>query len=122
MNEVLSKIALLRSQAPYIPQTMRLVWQATGMWMAVWLALLLVQGVLPVGIVYMTRQVVDSLVVVVKNGAAVRGNATYELVFPLVVLGALLIGEQILRSAGQWVRTIQSERVLLHYQMLHFDW
>jgi ATP-binding cassette subfamily B protein len=127
MNDILSKIALLRSQAPYIPQTMRLVWQATGMWMVAWLALLLVQGVLPVGIVYVTRQVVDSLVGVVKNGGVLSGINTYDIVFPLCVLGALLVGEQILRSAGQWVRTIQSERIqdfmtgLIHDQALAAD-
>ena len=127
MNDVLSKMALLRSQAPYIPRTVRLVWQATGMWMIAWLALLLVQGVLPVGIVYMMRQVVDSLVGVVKNSAGVSGVKTYEFIFPLIVLGVLLVGEQILRSAGQWVRTIQSERIqdymtgLIHDQALAAD-
>ena len=127
MNSILSKIVLLRNQAPYIPQTMRLVWQATGMWMVAWLALLFGQGVLPVGIVYMTRQVVDSLVGVVKSGGVLSGIKTYDIVFPLCVLGALLIGEQILRSAGQWVRTIQSERVqdymtgLIHDQALAAD-
>ncbi len=106
---------------------MRLVWQATGSWMVAWLVLLLVQGVLPVGIVYMTRQVVDSLVGVVKNSTAGSGIKTYGFVFPVVVLGALLIGEQILRSAVQWVRTVQSERIqdymtgLIHDQALAAD-
>jgi len=127
MNDVVSKIALLRSQAPYIPKTVRLVWQATGKWMVAWLALLLVQGVLPVGIVYMTRHVVDSLVEVVKSSGLLDGIKTYDVVFPLCVLGALLVGEQILRSAGQWVRTIQSERIqdymtgLIHDQALAAD-
>ena len=71
-------MALLRSQAPYIPKTVKLVWQATGMWMAAWLALLLVQGVLPVAIVYMTRQAVDSLVGVVKNSGAIGGIKAYD--------------------------------------------
>ncbi|MEI8355977.1 MAG: ABC transporter ATP-binding protein, partial [Deltaproteobacteria bacterium] len=127
INNILSKIALLRSQAPYIPQTVRLVWQATGIWMVVWLLLLLVQGLLPVGIVYMTRQVVDSLVGVAKSGLAVSGVTSYEIVIPIFILGTLLVGEQILRSAGQWVRTIQSERIqdymtgLIHDQALAAD-
>jgi ATP-binding cassette subfamily B protein len=127
MNDVLSKITLLRSQAPYIPQTVRLVWQATGMWMIAWLALLIVQGALPVAVLYMTRQVVDSLVGVVKNSVVVSGVKTYEFVFPIVVLGALLVAEQILRSAVQWVRTIQSECIqdymtgLIHDQALAVD-
>ena len=70
MNDTISKFALLRKQLPYLPKAMRLVWQAAGMWMIVWFILLLAQGVLPVAVVYMTRQVVDSLVVVAKQGAA----------------------------------------------------
>lgn len=81
------------------------------MWMIVWLALLLVQGVLPVAVVYMTRLVVDSLVGVAKQGAAIGGIKTYDVVFPLGILGLLLVIEQILRSAVQWVRTVQSERI-----------
>jgi ATP-binding cassette subfamily B protein len=120
-------MALLRSQAPYIPKTVKLVWQATGMWMAAWLALLLVQGVLPVAIVYMTRQAVDSLVGVVKNSGAIGGIKTYDHVFPLAVLGALLVCEQVLRTAVQWVRTVQGERIqdymtgLIHDKALAAD-
>ena len=127
MNDIISKIALLRQQAPYIPKTMGLVWQATGMWMIVWLILLLVQGVLPVAVVYMTRLVVDSLVGVTKQDAAIRGIKTYDVVFSLGILGLLLVIEQILRSAGQWVRTVQSERIqdhmtgLIHDQALAAD-
>jgi len=127
MNAILSKMALLRSQAPYIPKTVKLVWQATGMWMAAWLALLLVRGVLPVAIVYMTRQVVDSLVGVVKNSGAAGGIKTWDHLFPLAVLGALLVGEQVLRTAVQWVRTVQGERIqdymtgLIHDKALAAD-
>lgn len=127
MNDIISKFSLLRRQAPYIPKTVRLVWQATGKWMVAWLVLLFVQGVLPVAIVYMTRQVVDSLVGVVKNNAAISGIRTYDVVFPLGILGLLLVIEQILRSAGQWVRTVQSERIqdymtgLIHDQALAAD-
>lgn len=123
----MSKIDLLRSQLPYIPKTIKLIWQATGMWMVVWLALMLVQGALPVGIVYITRQVVDSLVAVMKHGATFKGIDTHGLAIPLSILGALLVGEQILLSAGQWVRSIQSERIqdfmtgLIHDKALAVD-
>lgn len=127
MNELLSKVSLLRSQVPYIPKTVRLVWQATGMWMAAWFALLLIQGLLPVTVVYVTRQVIDSLVEIVKNGASVREVDTAQIIFPMIVLGILLVGTQALRSAGQWVRTIQSDRIqdymtgLIHGKALAVD-
>ena len=89
---------------------MQLVWEASGLWMAAWFVLLLVQGVLPVAIVYMTRHVVDSLTGFTRpNG--IQHDFTYAIAFPFVGLGILLITEQILRSASQWVRSIQSERI-----------
>jgi ATP-binding cassette subfamily B protein len=127
MNDILSKFALIRTQARYIPKTLQLVWQATGMWMVAWMALLALQGVLPVAIVYVTRHVVDSLVGVVKKGPSGAGINNYDFVLPLIVLGVLLVGEQILKSAGKWVRTIQSERVqdymtgLIHDKALAAD-
>ena len=133
MNDILAKIALIRSQAPYIPRTVHLVHRAAGGWLAVWLALLIAQGLLPVGIVYLTRQVVDALVSVVKRGpslgagAGIGGINVGEIVLPCLALGMFLVGEQLLRSAGQWVRTIQGERVqdymtgLIHDQALAVD-
>jgi ATP-binding cassette subfamily B protein len=125
-NEFLSKIDLLRRQAPYIPKAMALIWQAAGMWMVVWLVLLLVQGVLPVAVVYMTRTVVDALVGATKGGAL--GQAGIEIIIsPIAVLSLLLLAEQGLKSALQWVRTVQSERIqdhmtgLIHDQSLSAD-
>ena len=105
---------------------MQLVWEASGLWMAAWFVLLLIQGVLPVAIVYMTRHVVDSLTGFTRpNG--IQHDFTYAIAFPFVALGVLLITEQILRSASQWVRSIQSERIqdymtgLIHDQALAVD-
>lgn len=122
MNDRPSIFARLRQQAPYIPKTMRLVWRASGIWMVAWLMLLLVQGALPVAIVYMTRHVVDTLA-----GIVGKGGMGGSIVFPLVILGLLLLAEQILLSTGQWVRTIQSNRIqdymsgLIHVQVMAVD-
>jgi len=127
MKDLLSKIAHLRQQAPYIGKTMRLVWQASGIWMVAWLVLLLLQGSLPVAIIYMTKHVIDSLASVVgKSGiASLVGNRS--IVLPVVILGILLLIEQLLQIAGQWVRTIQSQRIqdhmagLIHVQATTVD-
>lgn len=122
MNDRPSIFARLRQQAPYIPKTMRLVWRASGIWMVAWLMLLLVQGALPVAIVYMTRHVIDTLASIVG-----KGGMGGSIVFPLVILGLLLLAEQILLSTGQWVRTIQSNRIqdymsgLIHVQVMAVD-
>jgi ATP-binding cassette subfamily B protein len=122
MNDHPSIFARLRQQAPYIPKTMRLIWRASGIWMVAWLMLLLVQGALPVAIVYMTRHVVDTIA-----GIAVKGGMGGSIVLPLVILGLLLLAGQIFLSTGQWVRTIQSNRIqdymsgLIHVQVMAVD-
>ena len=122
MNDRPSIFARLRQQVPYIPKTMRLVWRASGVWMVAWLMLLLVQGALPVAVVYMTRHVIDTLA-----GIAGKGGMGSSIVFPLVMLGLLLLTDQILLSTSQWVRTIQSNRIqdymsgLIHVQVMAVD-
>lgn len=127
MNDLRSKITRLRQQAPYIPKTMQLVWQASGIWMVAWLVLLLLQGALPVAVVFMTRHVVNSLVDVARQSSLSSMMSNHEIVFPVVILGALLVMEKILLSSGQWVRTIQSQRIqdhmagLIHVQATAVD-
>jgi ATP-binding cassette, subfamily B, bacterial len=128
LNDLRSKVTRLRQQAPYIPKTLQLVWQASGIWMVVWLLLLLIQGALPVAIVSMTRQVVNSLSGVARSGGGtLQLQLSYPVALPLALLGLLLVTDQILRSAAQWVRTIQSERIqdymtgLIHQKALEVD-
>lgn len=95
--------------------------------MAAWLVVLLLQGALPVAIVYMTRHVVDSLAGLTRHGSITSALNNHQVVFPIVALGALLLVDQILKSAGQWVRTIQSQRIqdhmagLIHLQATAVD-
>jgi len=127
MSVLFSKINHLRQQAHYIPATMRLVCRASGFWVWVWLILLLSEGCLPVIIVSMMRHVVDTLTAVVKQGNANIVVSTGGIMRPVVVLVFLLLAEQIMRSLGQWVSTIQNERLkdymtgLIHDKALSLD-
>ena len=58
----------IRQQFPYLPQAFRLVRQAAGGLLIVWLVLLLVQGLLPVAAVYLTRELVDGIAAMVGAG------------------------------------------------------
>ena len=51
----------LLAQLPYLPRALALVWSAARYWTVAWGVLLVVQGLLPVATVYLTRQVVDRL-------------------------------------------------------------
>ena len=88
---------------------MGLVWTAARGWTAAWIAVLLVQGVLPVATVYLTRTVVNRLM------AALRSGGSWESLQPLIVaallMGGVLLAGEVLRGIAGWLRTAQSELV-----------
>ena len=96
----------------YLPQAMTLVWAAARGWTAVWLVLLVVQGVLPALSVTLTRSLVDSLVNTMADGDnPIQVRATLLLV---LAVAAVLLLIQVLRSLTGLVRTAQSEYVQDH--------
>jgi ATP-binding cassette, subfamily B, bacterial len=114
-----------RRQLPYIPLAMRLVKQSAGGLVVVWLALLLVQGLLPVASVYLTRTLVDGAAAMV--GAGGGWKAMTPLLPAGVAMVLVLIGGEVFQGLGKWVRTAQSERVqdhvheLIHEQAMKLD-
>ncbi len=75
----------------------------------IWFGLLLLQGAIPAGIVYMTKAVVDAVAAVVGAGASVDLAGT--LAMPVLAMGGLLLARQLVGSAAQYVNTVQSELV-----------
>jgi len=65
-----SKLEKARAQLPYLPRALALVWSAARPWTASWLVLLIVQGLLPVAIVYLTRALVNSLATALGSGSS----------------------------------------------------
>ena len=106
----------LLDQLPYLPRAFSMVWKATGYWTLTWAILLLVQGVLPVAVVYLTRWLVDGLV------AAIEAGGSWESVQPTLILVALMAGvmlaNEVLNSTSGWIRTAQSELVKDHISNL----
>ncbi len=99
----------LQSNLPYLPQACVLVWTAARSWTIAWGILLLIQGLLPVVTVYVTRALVNSLVSVWGQGG------TWDTLTPLFQLVALMAGvlllTEVLRSTSGWIRTAQAELV-----------
>lgn len=108
----LGKLHKARTQLSYLPQTFCLVWAAAQYWTLAWVVLLVVQGLLPVATVYLTRFLVNSLVTVAGTGSS------WKHIQPILIPGALMVGvlllTEILRSASEWIRTAQSELVQDH--------
>jgi len=94
------------------------VWDAARGWTILWAVLLVVQGLLPVALVYLTRAVVDGLV------AAVEADGAWSAVRPALVWVLLAAGvvflQELSRAASGYVRAAQGELVIDHvYARIH---
>ncbi len=113
------------AQLRHVPRALRLVWAAAPGWTAASLALVVVQGVLPVFTVYLTREVVNALVAVIGGGATAAGLGPAALTLGL--FGLVLLAADLLGSATGYVRIALSERVqdamngLIHDQAVTLD-
>jgi ATP-binding cassette subfamily B protein len=116
----LSKVRQAFAAFTYLPHALTLVWRAAGRWTMAWFALLLVQGVLPVATVYLTRDLVNRLV-------GFTGGDLHSILLLVVLLAALLLAAQALSGLSGWVRAAQSELVqdyiadLIHTQAAALD-
>ncbi len=110
------KLSRVAEQLPLLPRALGLVRAAAKGWFATWTILVLVQGLLPVAIVYLSRRVVDNLVLLGRTGAN-SGNVWLALE-PAILLAATLLAAEMLRSASSYVRTVQSELVRDHIRSL----
>ncbi len=109
-------IQRLRRRAPqqfatlrHLPATLRLVWQAAPGWMLAWFGVLIVQGLLPVLTVTLTRDAIDGLV------SSIEADLSWPTLQPtLLALAALVVVRlvaEMMSSVSQWVQTAQSEIV-----------
>ena len=106
------------AEAPHLGRALRLVWRAAPRLTSAWAALLAVQGLLPVAVVYLTRALVDSLVAAVRSGNGGAGAGRTLLLAGLMAVA--LLATELLRAVVRWVRAAQSEVVRDHISgLLH---
>jgi len=117
MFKVLStKIRQALAQLPHLPRALKLVWEVARAWTIAWIALLIAQGLLPAALVYLTKLVVDGVVVAVRNGSA--WPEVRQVLVLLVLFGTTLVLMEIVRVAINWVRTAQAELLQDHITSL----
>lgn len=116
LNIFTTRLRKEAAQLPYLPRTLGLVWDASRGWTTLWTTLLIVQGLLPIATVYLSRAVVDSLVM------ALRARGSWPSIQPVLVFcgmvaSIMLLGE-LLRSLTSWIRSVQAELVQDHVTAL----
>ncbi|MEZ4708519.1 MAG: ABC transporter ATP-binding protein [Caldilineaceae bacterium] len=115
-NLIGAKLRLIVAQFPFLMRALRLVWNAAPRWTLAWLILLILQGLLPAASVYLTRVLVDNLVIALRADAAA---GAFQSVWPIAVIMALImLLVEILRYAANYVRTVQAELIRDHISSL----
>jgi len=99
----------------HLPRAIALVWGATRRWTAAWAALLFLQGLAPAATVYLTKPLIDSLVMAVNSGgAADSASALRPVLWWGGLMAALMLLSEVLREVTGLVRRIQSELLQDH--------
>jgi ATP-binding cassette, subfamily B, bacterial len=106
------KLRKAMGQLPLLPRGLALAWDAARPWTIAWLVLLVVEGLVPVGIVYFTKLLVDALVATTKNGAV--WSQVREVLILVALLGGLTLLAEVVRAAIGWIRTVQAELLQDH--------
>src|SRR5881628_3400794 len=81
-----------------------------------WAALLVVQGLLPVATVYLTRTLVDRFVIVFRTHG--DAQSLRSALVPAALMAGVLLVTEILRGVASWIRTAQSDLVQDHISSL----
>ena len=125
LKQLADAAARFRQQLPYLPRAFKLIHQAAGGLAFAWAALLLVQGLLPVAAVYLTRSLVNGIAAIAGAGGG------WEAMRPLLPAGlamlGVLIAMEVFESFGRWLSAAQAERVqdhvhgLIHQQAMRLD-
>lgn len=97
-------------------QTLRLIRDGAGNLTLLWTGLLVMQGLLPVVTIYLTKLLVDSLVAAMDTGIS-RESIQPTLLLAGLMAGALLLAE-LLQSVNGWVYIAQSELMQDHVKKI----
>lgn len=119
-------MADLRDLLAHLPRALALIWAAAPTWTAAWTALLLLQGLLPIAVVALTKPLVDRIAALIAAGGdpSTLGPA----VLPAVLMGLCLLVGGVAQGVMTLVRELQGELVrnhvsgLIHRQSVAVDY
>ena len=110
------KLRKAATQFALLPRALALVWDAAPGLTALWAALVIVLGLLPVATVYLVRNLVNEMV------AAFRVGGDFQALRPGIISAALialvLLLTELVKSVSLWVRTAESGLVQDHIMAL----
>jgi len=102
-----SRLKVGRRRLHYLWRTRHLIWEACRWWTLLWTTLLIFNGVVPIVLVWITRVMVDALVVFVETAGA---NFS-DVVMNLVVFVLLSVLRVFASNIIEWINIVQSENL-----------
>src|SRR5215510_4223944 len=91
-------------QLPNLPRALALVWQAARPWTIPWIVLLIIQGLLPAALVYLTKLFVDALILALR----IFGSwpEMRDVLIIVLMLGSVLVLMEVVRHTINWVSSV----------------
>lgn len=115
----------LLARTAYISKTVKLIWSAARYWMLGWWLLLLIQGLIPIVTVYLTRWLVDNLTIAIGQGNT--WSNLEIIILPASSMASILLLAEVLKGIGSLIRTNLAELVkdrisaMVHHQSVAID-
>jgi ATP-binding cassette, subfamily B, bacterial len=95
-------------KALYLGQAVRMVWQSSPRWTIARIGLLLIQGILPLGSLYLTKLIIDTLTSSLTSQSVKTGQ---QLIMVLVLMGVITLIADFCTFLADLVNTNQSHQV-----------
>ncbi len=125
MRSTIDRARASLAHLQYLPRSLMLIWSATHRWTIAWAVLLVCNGLVPAAIVYLSRPLVDQLILATSSKGAWNDlRPTLLLAGTIISLMALA---EVVQGAVDWVRSAQAELVqdymsqLIHTQSVSVD-
>lgn len=113
-----SRIEKIFATLANLPRGVGLIWAAGKGWTIVQMILLVSRGVIPAGLVYLTKLFVDALISAINQGQSYEH--IYRVVWVGIVFGILTLLSEIIGSIIQMIYAAQAEKLTDHiFGMIH---
>jgi len=109
MTRIFQIIRKLPTRFNLALRALQLVWGASKKWTVAWGSLLLIRGLIPGAIVVVTKWVVDAVTLAVREG--ISGGTLQPVIVSGIVMGILLLLQQVSQRIVIWIQTAQSELI-----------
>lgn len=130
MNRILKQLCFAATQASlrmrHALGALRLIRRAAGGWAIAWAVAIIVQGLVPAGIVLTTKWVVDGIAGALGRGLSMEN--VEPVIWPASIMALLILAQYVLQSLQTWIQAAQAELVqdevkaLIHRKSIEVDY